>query len=139
MKTMAVIAIVGLAVTGCSSSNDDKTTAAPVSSTRTAPAGHAKVAFFAEGEGTKSGSITMRSESGGTIQKDVALPMGNPTTGEMGISSDSFKQGDFLYISLQNSEASGSVTCRIEVDGVKLDEETSSGGYKVVSCQATLP
>jgi hypothetical protein len=36
MKTMAVIAIVGLAVTGCSSSKDNKaTTAAPVSSTTT--------------------------------------------------------------------------------------------------------
>jgi hypothetical protein len=138
MKTVAVIAIVGLALTGCSSSKDEPT-ATPVSSTSTASGGSPKVSFFAEGEGTKSGSITMRSESGGTIQKDVALPMGNPTTGEMGISSDSFKHGDFLYISLQNSEASGSVTCRIEVDGVKLDEETSSGGYKVVSCQAQLP
>ena len=95
--------------------------------------------FFAEGDGTKSAAVTMRTESGGTIQKDVALPMGNVETGVPGVPSEGFKRGAFLYMSLQNSEAAGSVTCRIEVDGKKIDEATSSGAYKVVTCQGTMP
>lgn len=97
------------------------------------------VVFFAEGEGTTSAAVTMRTETGGTIQKDVALPMGNVETGEPGVPSDRFKRGGHLYMSLQNSEAAGSVTCRIEVDGKVIDEATSSGAYKVVSCTGQVP
>lgn len=140
MNTTAglVAAILVLAVTGCSS--DDEPTTAPVpSATTTTAASPPEVVFFAEGTDTKSGSITLRTESGGTIQKDVALPMTNTSTGKPGLASTQFKSGDFLYISLQNSQGYGSVTCRIEVDGVELDKATSSGGYKIASCQATMP
>jgi hypothetical protein len=63
------------------------------------------VVFFAEGTGTKSAELTFRSESGGTLQKDAALPLHNPTTGEVGVASDKFRRGDSLYMSMQNSEA----------------------------------
>lgn len=97
------------------------------------------VVFYAEGEGTKAGAMTLRSESGGTIQKDVALPLVDTSTGTAGLASDLFRSGDRLYISVQNKEPAGSVTCRIVVDGKKIDEATSSGPYKVVSCVGKVP
>lgn len=98
-----------------------------------------KVVFFAEGSGTASGAVTMGTETGGTVQLDAALPMHDKDTGAAGLASDKFKSGQSLYISVQNKEAAGSVTCRIEVDGNVVDEATSSGGYKVVSCTAKVP
>jgi hypothetical protein len=97
------------------------------------------VVFFAEGSGTASAAVTMRTESGGSIQLDVGLPMTNTETGKRGIGSDKFKRGDPLSIVLRNSEAGGSVTCRIEVDGQVIDEATSSGPYKVVTCAGKVP
>jgi hypothetical protein len=97
------------------------------------------VVFYAEGEGTKSAAVTMQSESGGTLQKDVALPMADEATGQPGVASDGFKHGAHLYLSLQNSEAAGSVTCRIEVDGKVVDEATSSGAYKIATCVGKVP
>lgn len=134
----AVIIFAALAVTGCSS--DESPASSPTPSTPTTSAtSRPRVVFYAEGTGSKSGSVTLRTESGGTIQKDVALPMGNPSTGEMGTESLAFKAGDFLYIALQNKESSGSVTCRIEVDGKKIDEATSTGAFKVATCQGRVP
>ena len=112
----------------------------PVSAPQTpAPATAPHVVFFAEGSGTATGSVTLRSESGGVIQKDVALPMHDAATGAPGTASDAFKRGASLYISLQNKEAAGSVTCRIEVDGKVIDKATSSGPYKIVTCVGKVP
>lgn len=95
--------------------------------------------MFAEGEGTKSASVTLRTESGGTIQKDVSLPMGNKDTGEPGVPSDGFKPGDFLYLSVQNAEDTGSVTCRITAGDKVIDEATSTGSRVVATCQGHMP
>jgi hypothetical protein len=111
----------------------------PASVPVTPAASPPQVVFFAEGTGTKAGAVTMRSESGGTIQKDVALPLHNATTGVLGLASDRFRRGDSLYLSLQNSEGSGSVTCRIEVDGAVVDTATSSGAYKIATCVGRVP
>jgi len=101
--------------------------------------GPPQVTFFAEGSGTAAGAVTMQTEKGGVIQKDVALPMTNTSTGQPGIGSDKFKRGDQLSIVLVNKEGGGSVTCRIEVDGKVIDEATSSGAYKVVTCRGKVP
>jgi hypothetical protein len=101
--------------------------------------GPPQVVFFAEGSGTASAAVTMRTESGGVIQMDVGLPMTNAETGKPGIGSDKFKRGDPLSILAQNKEAGGSVTCRIEVDGKVIDEATSSGAFKVVTCAGKVP
>ena len=136
---MMLSAAVFLAAVACGGQDPVSAPVAPAPAPATPP----HVVFFAEGDGTASGAITIRSESGGPIQKDVALPMHNTETGEPGISSDQFKRGDFLYLSLQNSEPVGSVTCRIEVtvDGEKkvIDKATSTGAYKVVTCQGKVP
>lgn len=46
--------------------------------------------------------------------------------------------GEFAYLSAQNLESMGSVTCRIYVDGEKVQEATSVGAYVVASCQAQI-
>jgi hypothetical protein len=38
-------------------------------------------------------------------------------TGDTGLTFTSFHTGDFVYLSVQNTDAAGSVTCRILVDG----------------------
>lgn len=45
--------------------------------------------------------------------------------------------GSFLYFSAQNTGSFGDLTCRIVVDGEVVAENTSSGGYSIVSCNAT--
>lgn len=133
-RNMMLMATIGFLVAGCSSG------ATPSSPAAADPKpGSPRVVFYAEGSGTKSGAVTMRSESGGVIQLDVALPMTNTQTGTAGLESVLFKRGADLYMSLQNSEAAGSVTCRIEVDGKKVDEATSSGAYKIATCQGRVP
>jgi hypothetical protein len=127
----ALTATVSVLITVAACSSGGGSASAPVSA---AP----HVVFYAEGEGTAA-AMTLRSESGGTIQKDVALPLTDTSKGTAGLSSDLFKRGDTFYISLQNKDVAGSVTCRIEVDSKVVDEATSSGAYKVVSCQGKVP
>lgn len=134
LRNMMLTATVFFVAVACSSGNKPET--APKTQ---APATAPHVVFYAEGQGTTAGSITLRTESGGTVQKDVALPMTDKATGAMGISSDLFKRGGALYLSLQNKEADGSVTCRIEVDGKVVDEATSSGGFKIATCVGKVP
>jgi hypothetical protein len=104
-----------------------------------APATAPHVVFYAEGDGTAAAAMTLQTESGGTIQKDVALPLTDASKGTAGLSSDLFKHGDHLYISLQNKQDAGSVTCRIKVGDTVIDEATSSGGHVVVSCVGKVP
>ncbi|MGW6739708.1 MmpS family transport accessory protein [Streptomyces sp. NPDC055025] len=46
-------------------------------------------------------------------------------------------RGTSLYLSAQNTGDAGDLTCQIVVDGVVVAENTSSGGYTIVTCQAT--
>lgn len=133
-RFMMLTATVSVLVAGCSGETSPSSPAVA-----DPKPGSPRVVFFAEGSGTASGAVTIRSESGGVIQLDVALPMVNTQTGTAGLESTLFKRGASLYISLQNSEAAGSVTCRIEVDGKKVDEATSSGAYKIATCQGQVP
>lgn len=134
LRNMMLTATVFFVAVACSSGNKPET--APKTQ---APATAPHVVFYAEGQGTTAGSITLRTESGGTVQKDVALPMTDTATGTAGVSSFLFKRGAPLYISVANKAAAGSVTCRIEVDGKEIDKATSSGAYKVVTCVGKVP
>jgi hypothetical protein len=75
---------------------------------------------------TSSASVTYRTSSG-TSQAKVRVPWSNKIS--------DLKPGAFLYVSAQNETKSGSVSCRIVVDGVIISENTSSGAFKVVSCE----
>ena len=43
----------------------------------------------------------------------------------------------FLYISAQNTGEDGELKCLIQMDDVVLAENTSSGAYAIVTCQAS--
>jgi len=96
------------------------------------------VIYAADGEGTKDASYTLRSDNGGTVQGDIDLPLKNKA-GDVGLTFKGFGSGDMVYLSIQNANASGSVTCQIIVDGVEVSRNTSSGGYKIATCTGKVP
>jgi hypothetical protein len=79
--------------------------------------------------GGRTGMVTAQTESG-TSQGTGALPFSDTLT--------SFHSGDFVYLSVQNQQPAGSVTCRITVDGVVVSENTSVGGYAIATCQGRV-
>lgn len=98
------------------------------------------VTYFAEGDGTSAASITGSTESGGTFQVDVDLPMRDEKTGQEGIRSSDYKPGAFLYLSVQNKgDAGGAVTCRITVGDKVIDEVTSRGAGVIATCRGKMP
>ncbi|VXC66875.1 Flagellar hook-associated protein flgK [Arthrobacter sp. 9V] len=87
-----------------------------------------------EVEGTAGGvDVTLQSTSGTVQLNGKAVPLANRTTGTRGITY-TMNRGSFTYISAQNNGASGTVTCRITVDGTVVSTNTSSGGYAIASC-----
>lgn len=46
--------------------------------------------------------------------------------------------GAFMYVSAQNAEASGRVTCEILVDGQVVEQATSQGGYVIATCSGSV-
>lgn len=97
------------------------------------------VVYEADGAGgAKSGTYTARSNDGGTVQGDADLPLMNRNGGR-GLTFAGFRTGGFVYLSVQNKDSYGSVTCRIKVDGVVVSENTSDGAYVIASCQGRVP
>lgn len=102
------------------------------------------VVYEAESAGTDEGSITLQAPTG-TQQANTGLPL-KTTDGETGISYTGFQPGAFVYLSVQNQKASGSVTCRITIKSVTgnltvsrvISENTSTGGYVIASCQGQV-
>lgn len=82
------------------------------------------------------GDITYATPTGTGQQSDVNIPL-RRKTGERGIQF-TMSKGDHVYISVQNGEESGSVTCIIEVDGIAVAENTSSGAYAIATCNGRL-
>ena len=80
--------------------------------------------------------VTIQTENGGTSQAVVALPLS--VDGHPGITG-TMHTGDFVYISVQNGQGLGSVTCRVTVDGVVVSENTATGGYTIATCQGRVP
>lgn len=64
-------------------------------------------------------------------QNDVALPRV--------VTLHDVASGTFLYVSAQNTGDTGMITCEIDVDGVAIAANESSGGYAVVSCNGEMP
>lgn len=98
------------------------------------------VLYEAEGSGARglrSANYTLQTPSG-SAQGEINLPMKN-RDGGTGLTIPDFHAGDFVYLSVQNSDAAGSVTCRIAVDGVVISENTSTGGYVIASCKGVVP
>lgn len=86
----------------------------------------------------RTASYTLRSDDGGTRQGDIDLPLRNQN-GTTGLAFTGFNSGDFVYLSIQNGDEYGSVTCRIKVDGQVVSENTSDGGFTIATCQGQVP
>lgn len=96
------------------------------------------VTYKVEGT-TKQASITYENANGDTSQQsDIDVPLTRKIDHTEGLVLSGMKKGAFLYISAQNSEEYGSVTCIIEVDGVRVKENTSRGGYTIATCSGRL-
>lgn len=95
------------------------------------------VVYYVEGT-ARSVSITMENRTGGTEQADNrAVPLA--AGGTPGLRLGQIPCGQFVYISAQNEGETGTVTCRIEVDGVTLETATSSGAYVIATCSGSVP
>lgn len=81
-----------------------------------------------------SANVTLASPTG-SQQAEVDLPMKNKA-GSEGLQFQ-FPAGASLYVSAQNKGASGSVTCRIKVNGVVVSENQAVGGYQIVTCHGS--
>jgi hypothetical protein len=92
------------------------------------------VHYEVEGDGASSASLTLQTPTG-TSQQTADLPVKNKSGGE-GLIFSGFSRGDFLYVSAQNQDEYGSVTCRIKVGDTVVSENTSSGAYQIATCQA---
>lgn len=103
---------------------------------RQAPGGTTKAAVTYYIEGTpRYASVTMETPSG-TQQVDADVPLSTATSGAAGLTFQ-FDLGEFVYVSAQLPGPRGEISCRIEVDGQVISENTSSGGYAVVTCEGS--
>jgi hypothetical protein len=92
-----------------------------------------------EVEGTAEGaSITYSTSSGIAQNSGVKVPLTAKGGSQRGITL-TMDRGDFVSISAQNLGSSGSLTCRITVDGVVVSRVTSSGAYAIASCSGSVP
>lgn len=78
--------------------------------------------------------ITIKTATGIKQQSSVTVPM--TTKGKRGMQL-TFTSGSFVSIAAQNQGDSGTVTCRITVDGVVVSENTASGAYTIATCDGT--
>lgn len=102
-----------IATVGCGGGDDDERS----------------VVYEISGVGTNRASITYSDAAGGTRQSTVQLPHGIHISG--------VSAGDFLYISAQNDNASGTVTVEILVDGRSFRRSQSSGAYVIATASGS--
>jgi Mycobacterium membrane protein len=81
-------------------------------------------------QGTAKGaSLTYQNAGGDTEQKDVSVPWAVSLT---------MREGHFVYVLAQNKGETGTITCKILLDGVVVKTAESSGAYKIASCSGKL-
>lgn len=52
---------------------------------------------------------------------------------------DNMDSGDFMSISGQKSNETGTIVCKIVVDGMSISNNTSDAEYGIASCQGSVP
>ena len=95
------------------------------------PPGHgassATVTYTVTGS-TNAANLTYQNSQGGTVQQKVGVPWSFEYT---------MKDGDFLYISAQNENATGSVTTEIRINGFLYKTTTSNGAYVIATASGS--
>jgi hypothetical protein len=139
MRILAATLLAVLALAGCKAPDDsDPNIATPpaAGAASSAPAKAAKpksdtrLITYRVGGSADSADVTYSTASGQEQQQGARLPW----TKSFKVKRDAFTMVD---ISAQN-QGSGTVTCEIDVDGVKVKAAKSSGQYAVVSCDHSL-
>lgn len=87
------------------------------------------VTYRALGDGTFDGDLTYTNAEGGTEQQDAGLRWEKTYT---------MRPGAFVYLSVQNKNDRGAVTCEIQVNGKVVKTSRSEGAYKIASCSGKL-
>lgn len=87
------------------------------------------VTYEVVGKNTNSASMTWQNDQGGTEQGEYYLPF-RKTYANF--------QDDFLYISAQNSNDRGEISCRIYISGEEYKESTSQGAYVIATCSGSF-
>lgn len=77
-------------------------------------------------------SLTYTNHRGDTEQVD-------PARTRQTIEMTGIPSGQFLYISVQNNDATGRVGCEIRTGDRVLAEADSTGGYAIATCDASAP
>lgn len=137
MKGLIFLALLAVGGIGAIASGGSSSSTSSGSSSRpSVPTTHT-VVYKVEGT-TSMASITYSNAYGDTSQQsDIDVPL-TLKDGTPGIQMSGMTKGDFLYISAQNSKEYGSVTCAIEVDGIRVKENTSRGAFTIATCSGSL-
>lgn len=86
--------------------------------------------------GTSNQADVTAETPSGTDQLTVDIPL-MAKEGGRGVEM-TFQRGDFVYISAQNTDAVGTVTCKITAsDGSVISESQSSLDYGIATCDGT--
>jgi hypothetical protein len=94
---------------------------------------------YLTGGSAQYGDVTMATPGGGTKQENgVDIPLRLEDASEDGRPFSTFRAGEFLYLSVQNGEERGTVSCSIEVDGRVVASNSSQGGFAIATCKATV-
>jgi len=126
VAAFVLLALIAVSVIGVALwATDGLAPTTPTSTTHTVEYQAAADAAYGSG---RTGMVTAQAP-GGTTQKTGLLPITGTYT---------FSTGDVVYLSVQNGQGLGSVTCRITVDGVVVSENTSDGGYTIATCQGRV-
>lgn len=125
---ISVLIVIGLLLTGCCGVSNSYTP------TQAQPKTHTiryEVLTSRNGGNGIANSITYENQGGDTAQlASKTLPWQTSFEAE---------SGAFLYVSAQNEYDHGDIICRIYVDGTRVKETKSEGGYVIASCSTTAP
>lgn len=124
--------LVALAVlSGCAAA---PTTPAAVGPSRPAPSIHVPTIYVMHAAGTARTADVTYTKRDGVEQAHVSLPLRN-TKGDLGLKFTDEDVPRHLSILVQNSGATGTVECSIQVDGVTVVRNETSGAYGIVTCE----
>ncbi|MDQ0865712.1 hypothetical protein [Arthrobacter globiformis] len=128
IATVSLLAAVMLVLAGCGGSSAERSSSNSKSVNLTS-----EVLYEVEGT-QESASVTYETPTG-TSQADLDIPMKRKSSSAPGLLL-TFNTGEFVYISAQGRDSSGSVRCRITVDGTVISENIASG-YGIATCKGT--
>lgn len=100
----------------------------PAETKRLQQLAHPEVRYEVTGSASSAG-LTYSNASGGTEQREVALPWRTSFDGT---------PGQHLYLSAQNKDDSGTVRVAISVNGVEAKQAESSGAYAIATANGRL-